>query len=119
MIAQRMPKYYRTSKACEAQWCLCCMPGGKGAGAAIDPVGGKMTGKLVASLADGGKYMLYGALAAGEPCEVCPVRPACCEKIALICLAIVSRSAKSTLMRFIHRQDGVRHGSELLLKQLQ
>lgn len=46
------------------------MPGGKGAGAAIDPVGGKMTGKLVASLADGGKYMLYGALAAGEPCEV-------------------------------------------------
>lgn len=44
--------------------------GGKGAGAAIDPVGGKMTGKLVASLADGGKYMLYGALAAGEPCEI-------------------------------------------------
>lgn len=54
------------------------MPGGKGAGAAIDPVGGKMTGKLVASLADGGKYMLYGALAAGEPCEVFPFWAACC-----------------------------------------
>ncbi|KAK9865601.1 hypothetical protein WJX84_007390 [Apatococcus fuscideae] len=50
--------------------CVKEVTGGKGAGAAIDPIGGKMTGKLVAALADGGKYMLYGALAAGEPCEV-------------------------------------------------
>ena len=44
--------------------------GGKGASAAIDPIGGKMTGQLVKSLAQGGKYMLYGALAQGEPCQV-------------------------------------------------
>ncbi len=44
--------------------------GGKLAGGALDPVGGKMTAKLVKSLGQGGKYLLYGMLEAGEPCEV-------------------------------------------------
>ena len=48
----------------------CLKTGGEGAKAAIDPIGGKMTGQLVKSLAKGGKYMLYGALAQGEPCQV-------------------------------------------------
>ena len=55
--------------------------GGKGANAAIDPIGGKMTGQLVKSLAQGGKYMLYSALALGEPCQVLLVfhlHPALC-----------------------------------------
>ena len=52
------------------QWSVCLKTGGEGANAAIDPIGGKMTGQLVKSLAKGGKYMLYGALAQGEPCQV-------------------------------------------------
>ena len=49
---------------------FCLKTGGEGANAAIDPIGGKMTGQLVKSLAKGGKYVLYGALAQGEPCQV-------------------------------------------------
>ena len=44
--------------------------GGKGADAAIDAIGGKISAQLVKALRKKGKYLLYGALAAPEPLEV-------------------------------------------------
>ena len=55
-----------------------------------------MTGQLVKSLAKGGKYMLYGALAQGEPCQVGPLGLLQCDPYMVGSWADLPSSIKHT-----------------------